>query len=198
MKKTWDKLNSTYWWKMYLLPQFDTRKNASQNSPMVGYSQSEGWAEAQDKHQLLKNKIINPHVKCNWINKCSRIEIFERKTFIINSHLDHLVVELYPNDFVVYNQAYGNKSSDLIFWLKQLYNEILAGTHKEYILSPAPPKVNYKVSNDNKIDTTKHTFRTNGDLQVYCTKLKAQGINDNQIMNFYRKSVEIMERNGYK
>lgn len=198
MRKTWDKVNSTYWWKMYLLPQFDQRRNASPDNPMVGYSQSEGWAECQDKHQLLKNKIINPHIKCDWINKCSRIEIYKRTSFYISTATDQLIVQLESKDFVVYTQAYGKQSGDLIYWLKQLYNEILQGTHKEYILSPAPKKVNYSVSLDDKLNPDKYnSLRSNSDLQVLCTKLKAEGFAESQVLHFYRKMTEKIERSKY-
>lgn len=195
-KKTWDKVNSTYWWKMYLLPEHDIRKNANPDSPMIGYSQSEGWAECMNKHQLIKNKIINPHIKHNFIKKCSVIEIYKRRSFIIDTTQDVCIVELKKDDFIVHAENYGKESGDLIYWLKQLYNEILIGNKKDYVLTPSK-KPDYKTNLDDKLNPEKYPYiRRNSDLQVLCTQLKSQGFSDENVLHFYRKFMYKLERQG--
>lgn len=194
-KKTWDKVNSTYYWKMYLLPAYDLRKNADPDNPMIGYSQSEGWSECQDKHQLLKNKIVNPFLKHGFLKKCSSIQIYKRSGFIIDATRDKHIVTLTANDFSVQAEAYGRQSGELVYWLKQLYNEILEGNERKYILTPS--KVNYSVNLDDKLNPEKYpAIRSNADLQVQCTKLKTEGFKDIQVMQFYRKFMYLLERRG--
>lgn len=203
IKKTWDKVNSTYWWKIFLKPEHDLRNNREQ--PLIGYSQSEGWAEATNKFQLLKNKIVNPMLKHSYITeKTQRIEIYRTLGRTISSQKDLLIVTLFPNtasiDVANYNFFYPMKHSNIgefELWLFKLYEDVLQGKKQEYILTPK--KVDYSFNKDEKLNPNNYTrLQTYNDVLFYAQQLRSGGYESGAINNFIQHATAMLERRGIK
>jgi hypothetical protein len=79
-RPAYDKINSTYGWKIQLLPEFDIRKIKDGSCIFDGYSKFINQPEIPNKTQLLL-KCVDSLFQNKWIEKSSKLAIYKTNEF---------------------------------------------------------------------------------------------------------------------
>lgn len=178
----WDKLNSTFYWNMYV-------NIAHRYSPGVqiitGYSKKIGQDEAKDKHQLLNRKIQTVFGVNGWLKKCDKIEIYHKRGAIINKADDALVVILYPRTYQIQSQYIAQKYQPLHNFLIDFYDCVVHGKEFTSLL----PKSRATWSKDDYLNVDLLHFPTPAKLDEYCTRLVRNGHAFPAVVQFREKYI---------
>lgn len=75
-RPVYDKINSSFGWKIQLLPEYDSRKVKEGPCIFDGYSKLLNQAECENKNHLLM-KHIDMLFTCKWIDKSSKIAMYK-------------------------------------------------------------------------------------------------------------------------
>lgn len=180
----WDKLFSTYWWEISLNPNHPSNKD--RHLKLTGYSKAQGQSEHRDKHALLLGRIVML-IQRGYIEKCERIQIFQRRGTFIEMDKGVLILELTPKDYCI-TQEYKEDKANFNVWMKQIYNEVLNGQTVDYLLPKPKPITDY--SKDEKLNPVNFHWKKISDLTLYVEKLLSEGFPRGAVLSFYQKSVE--------
>lgn len=174
-----DQPNCTYWWIIYLKPEFRTNP---QVQTITGYSKFQNEAEAKDKIQCLCYKILmlNKH---NYIDKSTHIEIYKKLSPLPNRTNDRLIITIKPTHYEIPSMLVGQMPSTLKTFLDNFYKAKTKNLPVENLV-PLPIK---KQSKDDLFIVSNHNFKSVLELYNFCEKQIANGEASELVQNFYRK-----------
>jgi len=188
---TWDTIFSTYWWTIQLDPSHPSNTGSIELS---GYSKAQGHRETSDKHQRLCS-ILLMFIQRKYLEKSKRIMIYKRSAAFIDKDHDNLVLELTPFDYVLH-PIYSDRRTEMIMFLKTLYNEVLKGNSVEY-LKPKK-KIVLTANIDAELNVDKYFIVTHDQLHTTVERLLANGHSKKAVEHFYKKYVEKLERKNLR
>lgn len=188
MALTWDKLQCTFWWRLWLHPELFISEEKKRQGFIFGTSKANGEAEGLDKRAWLASRIVMLWEKKYLTEKCERIEIFKRKGPVCTYPSDPLLLVLYPT---YYQEVDGVQlPTETLFFLKNLYRKI---NHNENPDRRLIPKINTPRSRDTLLDNNAVKnlyFHNRQDLYDYCDNKKSEGENSHIVDDFRRKYME--------
>lgn len=174
----WDRLKSSFYWKINL----DEKTNDVKD--FTGYCKIVGQSEAQDKEYLLKSKICMLY-KYGYLNpsKTLSIEIYERTTNIIDTKLDPKIIILYPTHFDI-----PQLNHDLIYkkfgrFLTDFYDDIK--NNRDVYLRLASRKK--PTNKDEFLNINRIEFRSVQHLYQYAARLCDYGHANGAVEDFIFK-----------
>ncbi len=183
----WDTIFSNYWWTIELDPLHPENKS---NIELSGYSKAQGQRETADKHQRLCS-IVLMFVQRRYIDKCKIIKLYKRSSSFIDKNNDNICLELYPGDFILH-PIYTDRRTEMIMFLKTVYNEVLKGRSVEYL---KPKKqINLKANIDEELNIDKYYIVTHEQLHSTVERLLSNGHSRKAVEHFYIKYTEKLER----
>lgn len=185
-----DKMISTFYWEMFL------DKNHPQNSvdKLTGYSKFQNHDEAKDKKQMLMRKIIMLHSQ-GYIERSTRIEVFQRTGDFINKTTDTQILILQKNDCTIHERVM--KDFAFVQFIQKFYQFRKEGKEVQTLL----PKPNATFSKDEYLNIDLQ-FRIIGTSELklasYCSRLIRNGHPFGAVNNFYNcyKEKYIDKNNG--
>ena len=175
-----DKVNSTFWWIIYLDP--NNPANNPQIREMHGYSKFQYQNEANDKQSLLMAKC-EMFAKNGYLTKCKRIEIYKKVGTLPNKTVDTLILTLFPNDYIIPPDV-RNYPQQVLEYLPKFYGAINQNRAFKG-LRPLPERT--RINKDSLYDITKHKFKTHLELYKWCSDQICKGEAPGIVNEFLRK-----------
>jgi hypothetical protein len=174
----WDTFHSTYYWNIHL--DLDHPQNST--PVLTGYSKKVGEAEAQDKDQLLKRKIINLFLH-SYFKRMKRIDIFLRTEFVIDKKRDPKILVLYPTHYDI-----PELNHDVIFkkfgpFLKDFYERALRGGNMDGLL----PKTRALMNGDDFLNPENYKFKSVAHLYSHAARCLIHGHAEGAVNAFIYK-----------
>ena len=173
-----DQSNCTYWWIIYLKPEFRTNPAVQ---TITGYSKFQNEAEAKDKIQCLCYKILmlNKH---NYIDKSTHIEIYKKLSPLPNRTNDRHLITIKPTHYEIPSVLLGQMPQPLKKFLDEFYK---AKTQNKTVENLVP--LAKKESKDDLFILSKHNFKNVMELYTWCEKQISNGESKIMVEHFYNK-----------
>lgn len=152
-----DPLNSTYRWELYLTPGYPGNKVGV----LDGYSKGHG-AEASNKVQLLRSKLVNPVLP--YLKRCTEIVIFEQNA-VLPKHMHKEILILKHDNF--YPQEQWIRDTPIIM-------DFLTAYYTEYTKTGQMPGKEDRRKNVRQphyfeeLNHSNHTFQNLQELKDFC------------------------------
>ncbi len=187
---TGDRINSTYWWRIYLNTEHPEYTSPAKDVLIHGYSKEPGRPERIDKLELLQKNccfLIKRYAdKSLWIT----IHVRKHATCDIRSGGDPAIIMIYPDQRPILTKhmlfSHDNLRTNFSEFINKIYSE-----HKQGVdIDKYRPGVDKKLTRDDFIDVDKHLFKTEDQLNNYIVRLHKEGFNNTQIEHFYNKYKE--------
>jgi hypothetical protein len=173
---TWDKINSSFYWKIYL-----DRSNPK-NSPNVeflqGYTKVEKQRESQDTCHMLKSKIFNLY-KNGYFERIERIEIYQTQENIKIIILRTDGYDINPNHLDTVFKNYG-------LFLEDLYNRRKLNLSMDGLIKAK----RQAISEDDRLNVNKVKIYSLSALYSYAGRLLIHGHPEGAVNNFILKYKE--------
>lgn len=178
----WDKIYSSYYWKINLDPKVPTNRVPD----ITGYSKKIDEQEAQDKDYLLRKKIINLYTN-GYFTKATHIEFYQRTGIVINKNSDPKILVIYPTHYAIpdLNFALINKKHGR--FLTEFYDRLKTGKD----LSDLLPAIRRVKSKDDFLDIHKQDLPTESHLYNYAARLSLHGHPSGAVTNFINSYKEM-------
>lgn len=171
-----DKANCTYWWIMYLNPNFA----GNTVETITGYSKFQSQAEANNKINCLMSKI-EMFYKNGYIERSLYIEVYKRIGALPSKQNDRLILILKENDY----QIPDNLVFKIPFELKTFLNNFYDCIYRKKPIKNLRPIVDRSFSKDSLYDLAKYNFKKIKDLHDWCEKKISEGEAREQVLKFY-------------
>lgn len=182
----WDKLYSTYYWKIYLDKK--NPKNSFNVEFLQGYSKVEHQRESQDTTHLLKSKILNLY-KNDYFNRIERIEIYQRLDAIINTKNDIKIMILEPNKYDLNPNFLDKLFKNYGLFLEDFYNRIINGLPMDGIIR----EKRKAISEDDRLNINLVKLQNLSALYSYAARLLIHGHPQGAVNNFILKYKELKQ-----
>lgn len=180
---TADKVNCTYWWRIY--PDHNHPGNKSSVERIDGYSKFQNNAEAKDKDDVLMAKCEMLY-KNGYLKRATHIEIFLRRAPLPSVDEDLLILTLYPNDYKLSPLYLQNINWRMQKFLQNFYDAI-KNNRPALGLRPLKDKTKQPVD---EFDINLYNFKTHAELYAKAEKFISLGRAPGQIQDFVRKYTE--------
>ena len=132
----WDKIHSTYYWKINLKPEYQYNGVTQ----LTGYSKKCNQNEAMDKTQMLKTKILMFH-KTSYLKRINSIEIWRREGSYIDTKNDPKILILFPTSYNILEDNYEEIFKLFGLFLKDFYYRVNTGKSMEDLVPKQRKKV---------------------------------------------------------
>lgn len=180
----WDKLYSTYYWKIYL--DKNNPKNSYNVEFLQGYSKVEHQREAQDLVYLLKSKIINLY-KNGYFNRIERIEIYQRLDNIINTKNDIKILILEPTQYDINPNYLDTVFKNYGLFLEDFYSRIKNSLPMDGLITPKRKPI----SDDDRLNVNIVKLKDLSALYSYAARLLIHGHPQGAVNSFIHKYKEL-------
>lgn len=171
----WDTFYATYYWNIYL----DRNNPNNATDVLTGYSKKVGEAEAADKDQLIKRKIVNLYLN-GYFKRITKIDIFQRTESHIDKKRDPKILVIYPTHFDIPELNHATVLKKFGPFLVEFYDRIKNDRSMDGIL-PRMKRIN---SQDDYLNPEKFTFKTPGHLYAHAARLLNYGHPQGAVSHF--------------
>jgi hypothetical protein len=183
-----DKLQSTFWWRMYFKDGARQDKSGRPILFMDGYSKFDGYAEALNPNACFCSKVTMLYQN-NYFQDCEYIDFHKRSGMMCNKMTDPLWVTLYPDRYDIPPEQFPYFPVEVRMFLNNFYQAITKGKLPKQHLIPAALK--------NKDDMLSRTGWSHWEqVHDYSDKLKAAGHEPGAVAAYYRREMEKLASKG--
>lgn len=179
---SWDKINSTYWWKINLKP-------TEARPYLKGFSKKYGQNEAKDKEYLLCRIAImlDEHGYPDRVTREKGIEIHKREGNRCRDN-DPIILQLFPDTFELGEEILTNR--EIYRHVKEMYERRKNPKHNtQNYFGPAPKTVNPGLDKEVEI-AVNATYKNIDDVYEAVRLLEDKGVARGQYVDAFKKILD--------